>query len=259
MLKKYSVNDISKYFSIPKQTVRFYEDKGLIHSHRDPQNGYRFYTYEDINQIFDLVNIHPLNFKLQELNTLLNKADASDYQTLLRQKQQELSEQIKHLQTLSEKIEGIVHDIHRAQEGLGKPYELFTCPRIVICDLTDYSPHGVMFNNNYKENNRRDVYFFCRLSASGKVNYYKWGFGTSDAHQGYLVKRQLAVHEIVDLGPEGELVTRLNQKVEQYRSETKYTLKNLIVGKLLLRCHAHGIRQRYAEIWVPVDKLPSSE
>lgn len=143
MFKKYSVNDISKYFSIPKQTIRFYEDKGLIHSHRDSQNGYRYYTYEDINQIFDLAIFHPLGSNLQELNTLLNKGDPDDYQSMLLQKKHELQEKINHLQSLNMQIDSIVGKIQQAQKGINKTFKIETCPRLIINNLTDYSPHGV--------------------------------------------------------------------------------------------------------------------
>ncbi|WP_235803784.1 hypothetical protein, partial [Limosilactobacillus panis] len=34
----------------------------------------------------------------------------------------------------------------------------------------------------------------------------------------------------------------------------KFQLGNQIFDKLLLRCHFHGVRQRFAKIWVPIIK-----
>lgn len=256
MFKKYSVNDISKYFSIPKQTIRFYEDKGLIHSHRDSQNGYRYYTYEDINQIFDLAIFHPLGSNLQELNTLLNKGDPDDYQSMLLQKKHELQEKINHLQSLNMQIDSIVGKIQQAQKGINKTFKIETCPRLIINNLTDYSPHGVLFNSPYKAN--KEDCFCCSLSTSKKIISYRWGFITDIPGQDSLViNPQLAISEIVNLEHEGELLSRLNQKVNQYQEETNYKLGNQIIGKLLLRCHFHGIRQRFTKIWIPIIKKRS--
>lgn len=255
MLKKYSVNDISKYFSIPKQTIRFFEDKGLIHSHRNPDNGYRYYTYEDINQIFDLIVFHPLNFKIQELNTLLNEADSNDYMNMLEQKKTELQAQIDHLKALTKQVNSTIQDSQQVQNKIDKPFEIVTCPQLVIDDLTNYSPNGVLFTTPYQKENKRikNVCFRCQLSPAHKVTDYQWGFILKKHNRGtFTLMPQPAIHEIINLGSEGEMVIKLNQKLAEYHENTNYRLGNQIVGKLLLRCHSNGIRQRYAEIWVPI-------
>ena len=42
------INEVEAIVGIPKKSIRFYEDEGLLHPIRDQSNGYRDYVNEDI-------------------------------------------------------------------------------------------------------------------------------------------------------------------------------------------------------------------
>ena len=41
-------SEISKLFDIPKQTLRYYEQKGILKSNKNSEDRYRLYSIEDI-------------------------------------------------------------------------------------------------------------------------------------------------------------------------------------------------------------------
>lgn len=43
----YKINEIAKLFGLHPDTLRYYEEKGLLHPEREG-NGYRMYTIQDI-------------------------------------------------------------------------------------------------------------------------------------------------------------------------------------------------------------------
>ena len=48
-MKKYStISEISKLLGLSTDTIRFYEKKGLVHPHVNPENNYRMYTLMNV-------------------------------------------------------------------------------------------------------------------------------------------------------------------------------------------------------------------
>ena len=56
-MKKYStISEISKLLGLSTDTIRFYEKKGLVHPHVNPENNYRMYTLMNVLELLDLSN-----------------------------------------------------------------------------------------------------------------------------------------------------------------------------------------------------------
>lgn len=45
------IGEVEKRIGIPKATIRYYEDKGLIHPARNNENNYRNYSEDDIMKL----------------------------------------------------------------------------------------------------------------------------------------------------------------------------------------------------------------
>lgn len=70
-----SIDTVSKLLDVPKSTLRYYDDKGIIQSRRrdDKDSAYRIYTRQDILTLFDFLSYRGLDIPvkdIQALNTL---------------------------------------------------------------------------------------------------------------------------------------------------------------------------------------------
>ena len=45
------INQVEELVGITKKNIRFYEEQGLVHPERNPENGYREYTLRDVEQL----------------------------------------------------------------------------------------------------------------------------------------------------------------------------------------------------------------
>ncbi|WP_302631934.1 MerR family transcriptional regulator [uncultured Clostridium sp.] len=52
----YNIGEVSKYLGVSRDTLKFYENKGLINPKKNEENGYREYDY------FDIYDITTINF-----------------------------------------------------------------------------------------------------------------------------------------------------------------------------------------------------
>ncbi len=52
----YTIGQVSKFLGISRDTLKFYEDKGLVNPKKNDENGYRIYNN------FDIYDIATINF-----------------------------------------------------------------------------------------------------------------------------------------------------------------------------------------------------
>lgn len=94
MEQQYRIGDISKKLGISRDTLRFYEKKGVIHPRKE-ENGYRYYSYKDVRILLDILFFRKYDFSLEEIYQLLN---TSTYGSFKEKLQQKIEEETAHLE-----------------------------------------------------------------------------------------------------------------------------------------------------------------
>lgn len=54
MSEYYSINKFSKILGVSAQTLRNWDKSGKLHPHHTSSNGYRYYSYEQLNQVMNI-------------------------------------------------------------------------------------------------------------------------------------------------------------------------------------------------------------
>ncbi|WP_373230664.1 Hg(II)-responsive transcriptional regulator [Cohnella sp.] len=75
---EYRSGDISKLCNVNKETLRYYERKGLIHEPVRSDSGYRLYPEDTVTRILFIKRIQELGFTLSEIDKLLGVVDKDD-------------------------------------------------------------------------------------------------------------------------------------------------------------------------------------
>lgn len=99
-MKKYSIGEVSSRLGLSRDTLRFYEKKGIIQPEKQ-ENGYRSYTYEDTRRLLDIMFFRRLNFSLEDISRILYQSSFESYYSMIQEKiteEQKLLEQ--HRQSL---------------------------------------------------------------------------------------------------------------------------------------------------------------
>ena len=58
MALNFQIGEISRFFNIPASTLRYWEDKGVLHPEKGIENRYREYTIEDLMTISEIGRAH---------------------------------------------------------------------------------------------------------------------------------------------------------------------------------------------------------
>ncbi|HMM07378.1 MAG TPA: MerR family transcriptional regulator [Clostridiales bacterium] len=70
MEKFYHITEVAKKLGVSAAAIRLYEKKGLISVKKDPRNGYRIFTEEDIYKIWSIFFHRSLSMKIDSINEL---------------------------------------------------------------------------------------------------------------------------------------------------------------------------------------------
>lgn len=55
MAWNFQIGEIARFFDVPASTLRYWEDKGVLHPKKGIENHYREYTVEDLMTISDVI------------------------------------------------------------------------------------------------------------------------------------------------------------------------------------------------------------
>ena len=66
MDRKFQIGEIASFFDIPASTLRYWEDKGVLHPGKKCENQYREYTIEDLMTISDVIFYKIVELKRQQ-------------------------------------------------------------------------------------------------------------------------------------------------------------------------------------------------
>ena len=106
---------------ISRRNLRFYEDRGLIHPSRNPDNDYRDYSEEDIKTLKTIRAMRMLDISLEEIHLYIKgekslDAVAAAQEQILRKKQKDLENAIRFCQELRREPENIEIILTRMDE-----------------------------------------------------------------------------------------------------------------------------------------------
>lgn len=106
------IGELAKRTGLSRDTIRFYEKKGLISIPKRlrRENNYKEYSEHVLNRINMIIKVKELGFTLNEINTffeLWNEADASceNLVTTLETKARQVDDQIAKLHQLKSRLE----------------------------------------------------------------------------------------------------------------------------------------------------------
>ncbi len=124
------INEVDELVGIGKKAIRFYEQEGLLSPSRNPQNGYRDYSEDDVQQLLRIKLLRKLGLPISEIRKMqlgqLTLADGMERHIISLQREHKNIEMMtdicKGLSTCNEKLENFnpnetLQEINSLEEG----------------------------------------------------------------------------------------------------------------------------------------------
>lgn len=111
--QKYTIGEACKILNITQAGIRFYEKKGIIKSKRNEENGYRHYSFKEVNKLMTLREYNNLGFSLEEAQQLINHEDVSFVSSNLENK-------IEEIEGVIERNKRVLQELYKRKEIMDK-------------------------------------------------------------------------------------------------------------------------------------------
>jgi DNA-binding transcriptional MerR regulator len=72
---KYTIKEIADLAGVSTRTLRFYDEIGLLNPAAIGSNGYRFYDYESLLRLQQILFFRELEFPLDEIQLIMTSPD----------------------------------------------------------------------------------------------------------------------------------------------------------------------------------------
>lgn len=140
---KYRIGELAAECNINKETIRYYERKGLIKETSRTDSGYRMYSEETVKRIGFIKRMQQLGFSLSEIHKLLGVVDKDEVRcanmyNFISQKIVEVQQRMKDLK----RIENMLIELKKRCPNEEKLHE---CP--IIETLIDNERKEISMKN----------------------------------------------------------------------------------------------------------------
>ena len=100
----YNIGEVSKYLGISRDTLKFYESKGLINPKKNSGNGYREYDHFDIYDITTINFYREIDIEIKRIQEIKKNMSIEDLEFLLQEKEQVILDEIEYKKLLLRKV-----------------------------------------------------------------------------------------------------------------------------------------------------------
>lgn len=101
---KYTRGRVCKLLNITKDTLRYYEDAGIIHPYTNPTNNYKYYSIADIEILEVILFLRSIDVSVPDIPKVMECKEIDSYENFLENQMNVIQEKIVYWQ----KIENVI-------------------------------------------------------------------------------------------------------------------------------------------------------
>ncbi|MFQ7527006.1 MAG: MerR family transcriptional regulator [Mediterraneibacter gnavus] len=131
MKKFFKIGEISKLYGIGVDSIRYYEEIGIIKPERS-ESGYRHYSIHDIWRLNVIRDLRSIGFTMEQIREYLEHHTVSSSLSMLEDEKEAITKQMQHLQKLQKNVEHRLNTIHSAFSLPLDEIHLMTLPLVIV-------------------------------------------------------------------------------------------------------------------------------
>lgn len=277
MKDKYLIGDVCKLFNTTRDTLRHYEDIGLVTPKKDPNNGYRYYEVEDLNSLTDIFFLKKLNLPLSDINKAIKNSTPSDILDIINEKEKHLEEEMNKIKELQKRLHSMKLNVQSCINNLNKLKLREEKSSFVFIEITrknkfddfidiiegmiDVVEGSEVLNKNFLEYvNFTFLIEYGDILSEDAEKKIKWGV---TLRQSYENLEEIMLHNKVKIVPQNKcfyIVIGLDdveygnwlQRIRDIIVDNNIDVSGNILGRMLLTEYDNGNGIDYYEVYIPV-------
>lgn len=263
---RWAIGEVAQLFDISTDTLRYYEKAGLLTAHKDKSNGYRYYSYNDIVLLMDILLLRNMELPVADIRQVITQMDIGDIENLLYENERLIEARIAVLKKLKKMIVQVAAHYQLCEERLGL-FSIVSVPAFQYKLLGRQPDDLIGMINKYKKigwgcmnniNIRYTLLIPCEeLVLSPSFHSVQAGISLDEEHLGLLdnkERQQLTSLEEMDylytiLATDyAEQENAVLSSALQYIRETGRKISTPLIGRYMASSHKDNLD--YYEVWI---------
>lgn len=143
----YKVTDFAKLCGVTPRTLKYYEERELLKPAYIGENGYRYYSFAQMDEVSAILLFRDYGFTLDEIKSLMEQDDLHGIEQRMHMMLSIIEEQKKKLSKQEQNIRYTCMQVAQAKEHLGEPFVEYHEKQRVNFDPVTLSPeHSFIIN-----------------------------------------------------------------------------------------------------------------
>ncbi len=117
MKKLYKIGEVSSLYHIGPDSLRYYEDLGLLSPERDT-NGYRLYSIKDMWKLNVIRDMREVGFNMDQIKSYLTNRSISSTKSLLEDELKAIQRKIEHYKLLENDVQTRLSNIQNSENRI---------------------------------------------------------------------------------------------------------------------------------------------
>lgn len=139
MKTQYTIHDVAALLGISADAIRLYEKEGLVEPERNPQNGYRYYGFDQIHKIMGISLYRQLDVGIAEIREILSDQNFEGISERFSGFIDDTQKEIERLQKKAEKLSYMKQHIDSLATGIGN------------CQIKDLPERYILYHQDATE------------------------------------------------------------------------------------------------------------
>lgn len=257
----YTIGQVAKFLGVSRDTLKFYEEKGLVNPEKDDKNGYRKYNHFDIEEVLTTNFYREINIEIKEIQEIRKGKSVEDIESLLEEKEEEILREIEYKNLLLKRIKSVKEDCKRIKQHFGGYTITEMKPVEVKSEITNFFAYNEFKNLQKNTDNLKEA---VTLTGAMRV--------ISVDEEGINGNRFIVVRKVEDLDKdiEGEVIAyskciytiiedsyeniddEVGERIKKIAEDNGYELIGLVFVGVLLTTYEEGVERRFLEIYTPI-------
>ncbi|CEP80002.1 MerR family transcriptional regulator [Paraclostridium sordellii] len=262
----YSVGQVAKFLGVSRDTLKFYEDKGLVNPKKNAENGYREYNQFDIYDITTINFYREIDIEIKKIQEIRTNKSIDDLELLLEEKEQVILDEIEYKKLLLKKVKLIKEDCEKIKQYLGKYTIKEMKPLEVkgeIKNITDYDKYEILRKNKHSLKNavtltalRRVISFNEEGMIGDKFIIVREVEEFDKNIEGEVLAHTNCIYTIIEDGrylTDGENIdNKVEASLRKIAIENGYEPLGVVYVNILLTTYEEGLERVFLEIYAPI-------
>lgn len=263
----YTVGQVANFLGMSRDTLKFYEEKGLVKPMQDPENGYRKYHEMDLFNIMTTNFYREIDFEIKKIQEIKKGKSVEELMIILEEKEREIQEEIAYKKQLLGQLAKVRENGDKIRQYLGR-HTIRPMPALEVkgelSHVNAYEEYEVLQQHatGFKKavtltDLRRIVYFDeSGIQNNRFVVVKEISEGEDDIPEGEVFCYPKCIYIIIEDGRwlNGEQVIdhQVGETLSRIGREHGYEPVGIVFANILLTTYEDHLERSFLEIYAPI-------